>query len=68
MTFDAHRHLKSVSAEIDPSFDGTVKPISAVYADLELNKFRPGYDAAAVEELVARPHLFQQHYHHPFAF
>jgi hypothetical protein len=66
MTLESHRHIKSVSAEIDLSLDGTVKPISIVYTDLELNNLRPGYDAAAVEELVARLQLFQQQYHQPF--
>ena len=66
MPLESHRHIKSVSAEIDVSPDGIVKPISVVYTDLELNNLRSGYDAAAVEELVARLRLFQQQYHQPF--
>ena len=66
MTLESHRHVKSVSAEIDLQPDGTVKPVSVVYTDLELNSPIPGYDAAAVEELVTRLQLFQKEHHQPF--
>jgi hypothetical protein len=65
MRLEAHRHIKWVSAEIDLQPDGTVKPISVVYTDLELNSLRPGYDAAAVEELVGRLQMFQKTHHQP---
>jgi hypothetical protein len=65
MRLEAHRHIKCVTAEIDLQPDGTVKPISVVYTDLELNSFRPGYDAAAVEELVGRLQTFQKTHHQP---
>jgi hypothetical protein len=65
MTLESHRHIKSVSAEIDIKPDGTVKPVSVVYTDLELNSLRPGYDAAAVEELIARLRLFQKTHQQP---
>jgi hypothetical protein len=66
MTLESHRHIKSVSSEIDLRPDGTVKPVSVIHTDLELNSLRPGYDAAAVEELVARLQLFQKTHHQPF--
>ena len=66
MTLESHRHIKSVSSEIDLRPDGTVKPVSVIYTDLELNSLRPAYDAAAVEELVARLQLFQKAHHQPF--
>jgi hypothetical protein len=66
MSLESHRHIKAVSAEIDLQPDGTVKPVSVVYTDLELNSLRAGYDAAAVEELVARLRLFQKTHHQPF--
>ncbi len=65
-TLEPHRHIKSVSAEIDVQPDGTVKPVTVVYSDLELNSLRPGYDAAAVEELVGRLRSFQKAHHQPF--
>jgi hypothetical protein len=65
MRLEAHRHIKYVSAEIDLQPDGTVKPISVVYTDLELNSLRPDYDAAAVEELVGRLQTFQKTHHQP---
>jgi hypothetical protein len=66
MVLELHRHIQSVSAEINLQPDGTVKPISVVYTDLDLNNLSPGYDAAAVEELVARLQMFQRQYHQPF--
>ena len=65
MTLEPHRHIKSVSAELDLQPDGTVKPVTIVYTDLELNCLRPGYDAAVVEELVGRLQLFQKEHHQP---
>jgi hypothetical protein len=66
MVLESHRHIKYVSAEIDLLADGSVKPISVIYTDLELNNLLPGYDAAAVEELITRLRLFQQQHHQPF--
>jgi hypothetical protein len=62
MTIEPHRHIKFVTAEIELHLDGTVKPVAVVYTDLELSNLRPGYDAAAVEELVGRLQMFQKHH------
>jgi hypothetical protein len=60
-----HRHVKLMSAEIELQPDGSVKPVAVVYTDLGLNNLIPGYDAAAVEELVGRIQAFQRTYHQP---
>jgi hypothetical protein len=51
----AHRHIKSVTAEIELQLDGTVRSVGILYTDLTLSRFSPGYDANAVEELVSIP-------------
>jgi hypothetical protein len=62
---EPHRHVKFMTAEIELQPDGTVKPVAVVYTDLGLSNLTPGYDAAAVEELVGRIKVFQKTYHQP---
>jgi hypothetical protein len=63
MPLEFHRHIKSVTAEIELQLDGTVKSVGILYTDLALSSLTPGYDANAVEELVARCRAFQKSYH-----
>jgi hypothetical protein len=63
MPLESHRHIKFVTAEIDLRLDGTLKSVDVVYTDLALSSLIPGYDANAVEELVARCRAFQKTHH-----
>ena len=60
---ESHRHIKSVTAEIELRLDGTVKSVDILYTDLALSSLSPEYDANAVEELVARCRAFQKSHH-----
>jgi hypothetical protein len=51
MPLESHRHIKSVTTEIELRPDGTVKSVGILYTDLALSNLSPGYDANAVEEL-----------------
>jgi len=61
---ESHRHIKFVTTEIELRLDGTVRSVGILYTDLELSSLSPGYDANAVEELVARCQAFQKTHHH----
>jgi hypothetical protein len=63
MPLESHRHIKFATAEIELRLDGTVKSVGVVYTDLALSSLSPGYDANAVEELVARCQAFQKNHH-----
>ena len=63
MPLESHRHIKSVTVEIELQLDGTVKSVGILYTDLALSSLSPGYDANAVEELVARCRAFQKSHH-----
>jgi hypothetical protein len=63
MPLESHRHIKFVTAEIELRLDGAVKSVSILYTDLALSSLSPGYDANAVEELVARCQAFQKTHH-----
>jgi hypothetical protein len=63
MPLESHRHIKLVTAEIELRRDGTLKSVGVVYTDLALSSLSPGYDANAVEELVARCRAFQKTHH-----
>jgi hypothetical protein len=63
MPLESHRHIKSVTTEIELRPDGTVKSVGILYTDLALSNLSPGYDANAVEELVARCQAFQKTHH-----
>jgi hypothetical protein len=63
MPLESHRHIKCVTAEIELRLDGTVRSVGVLYTDLELSSLSPGYDANAVEELVARCRAFQKTHH-----
>jgi hypothetical protein len=63
MPLESHRHIKSITAEIELRLDGTVRSVGIIYTDLALSSLSPGYDANAVEELVARCHAFQKTHH-----
>jgi hypothetical protein len=61
---ESHRHIKFLTTEIELRLDGTVRSVGILYTDLELSSLSPGYDANAVEELVARCQAFQTTHHH----
>jgi hypothetical protein len=63
MPIESHRHIKSVTAEIELRLDGTVRTVGILYTDLALSSLSPGYDPNAVEELVARCQAFQKTHH-----
>ncbi len=60
---ESHRHIKCVTTEIELRLDGTIKSVGILYTDLALSSLTPGYDANAVEELVARCQAFQKNHH-----
>jgi hypothetical protein len=60
---ESHRHIKCVTTEIELRLDGRIKSVSILYTDLALSSLSPGYDANAVEELVARCQAFQKTHH-----
>jgi hypothetical protein len=60
---ESHRHIKSITAELELRLDGTVRSVGVIYTDLALSSLSPGYDANAVEELVARCRGFQKAHH-----
>jgi hypothetical protein len=62
---ESHRHIKSVTAEIELQLDGTVRSVGIIDTDLALSSLSPGYDANAVEELIARCRAFQITHHQP---
>jgi hypothetical protein len=63
MPLESHRHIKSVTAEIELRLDGKVRSVGIIYTNLALSSLSPGYDANAVEELVARCQAFQKTHH-----
>jgi hypothetical protein len=63
MPLEAHRHIQSVTAEIEIQLDGTVRSVVIIYTNLALSSLSAGYDANAVEELVARCRAFQMIHH-----
>jgi len=65
MPLESHRHIKSVTSEIELRLDGTVRSVGIIYTDLALSSLSLGYDANAVEELIARCRAFQATHHQP---
>jgi hypothetical protein len=63
MPLEAHRHVKSITTEIEVRLDGTVRSIAILHTDLTLSPLSPGYDANAVEQLVSRIQAFQKTHH-----